>query len=152
MRSNRGDLTSVQQNDEHGEEAISPQAMLVVDDDPAMLLQANGFLAEADIPAILEQDGGRALAWIRRRRFPWILTDLALPNCSGFVLLREVRRIWGDGCRVVAMTATHWLGRPFLAQVGFDDCLFKPLEPQAVESLLQHCRPRGGLPSAPARR
>jgi CheY-like chemotaxis protein len=72
------------------------------------------------------------------------LLDVAMPWMDGYELARQLRRQPAlEGSRLMAVTAsgdeTH---RRRCAEAGFDQVLVKPVEPSALEELLQHenCR------------
>src|SRR5690348_2499570 len=66
--------------------------ILVVDDDPAILETSARILRQRGYEVRTASDGFAALAELRRSLPDVIITDLRMPNMSGFELLSVVRR------------------------------------------------------------
>jgi CheY-like chemotaxis protein len=69
-----------------------PYRMLVVDDDPNVLETSSKILSTAGYEVRTAVDGFDALAELRRSLPDIIISDLRMPNMSGFELLSIVRR------------------------------------------------------------
>lgn len=74
-----------------------------------------------------------------------VLSDINMPKRDGFELLRDVRALERDvgHLPVIAMTAlTSVTYPPYLIDVGFEACLYKPFDPnellQAIRSVLEN--------------
>lgn len=67
------------------------RSMLIVDDDP-MVLGILERLARAQGHAVVAVSGGReALALLRQRSFAIVVTDIRMPDVTGWDVIREVR-------------------------------------------------------------
>ena len=66
--------------------------VLVVDDDPPVLQIAAALLASKGYEALTAEDGFQALIQLRESLPDMIISDLNLPNMSGFELLSVIRR------------------------------------------------------------
>lgn len=66
--------------------------VLVVDDDPSVLEISSVVFKENGYEVRTAADGFEALIELRRSRPGVIVSDLAMPNMSGFELLSVVRR------------------------------------------------------------
>jgi two-component system chemotaxis response regulator CheY len=102
--------------------------VLLVEDAPyvrdalQMLLESEG----ADVAAVAT--GQEALAAAQGPRFDLLLTDLALPDLTGEVVIRGVLARPGERPRVVALTGS---GEPYQSRAraaGADAIVEKPVE------------------------
>ena len=116
---------------------MSLPRILIVDDNPdsaetlAMLLELFGHEVRT------AGDGPRALEAGAQFRPEAVLLDLGLPGMDGYEVCRRMRASdWGRDVLLVAVTG--WgdeSGRA--AAAGFDAHLVKPVEPQALQQVLQ---------------
>lgn len=116
--------------------------ILVVDDDPGLLLSIRATLQSAGLaePALLS-DGSRVMELLSRKRFHLVLLDLILPDISGIDLLGRMKRNHPDvECLIItaiddAPTAVEAM------KYGAFDYLVKPLAREklliAVQNALQ---------------
>lgn len=110
-------------------------------------LQTLGYRVE------VADDGQIALDKWRQYRYPLLLTDLHMPNLSGYDLTRAIRKEaaqYDDEeivyTRIVAITANALKGEAQKClSVGMDDYLTKPIELAKLNTVLQRWLP---LPSA----
>jgi CheY-like chemotaxis protein len=84
-------------------------------------------------------DGEDALACAERFRPDIALLDLGMPKLDGFAVCRRIRaEPWGAAMRLVAQSG--WgqdEDRRRTAEAGFDHHLVKPIDPAALDSLVQ---------------
>ena len=66
--------------------------ILVVDDEPAILSTSSSVLSSKGYEVRTAKDGFAGLAELRRSLPDLIISDLRMPNMSGFELLSIVRR------------------------------------------------------------
>ena len=94
----------------------------------AQILESGGFQHQAAI------DGEEGIRMVKRLRPGLVLMDLQLPELSGEEALRRIREDAEiGGTPVVAITARAMKGdREQCLEVGFDDHLPKPLDPERV--------------------
>ncbi|MCH8536538.1 MAG: response regulator [Alkalimonas sp.] len=105
-------------------------------------LNALGYAAE------VADDGAIALEMWRQYRYPLVLTDLHMPNMSGYDLTEAIRKEAlqvDDDChftRIVAITANALKGeeQKCLSQ-GMDGYITKPIELNILESILNRWLP-----------
>jgi CheY-like chemotaxis protein len=69
-----------------------------------------------------------------------VITDLAMPNGSGWDLLHEVRRRDAT-VPVMVITAQFLPGTGWLIAEGFDAVLYKPVDPAELVALVAHLAP-----------
>jgi two-component system response regulator YesN len=80
--------------------------LLIVDDEPDVLLALHAFLVEQedlDIDVLTAESAGEALAILDRERLDILLSDICMPGMNGIELLRRVRDNWPD-CRTIFLT------------------------------------------------
>ncbi len=116
--------------------------ILIVDDDPGLLLSTRAVLESAGLPEpALVSDGNRVMQLLSRHSFHLVLLDLILPDTSGIEILRRMKVEYPDvECLVVtalddAPTAVEAM------KYGAFDYLVKPLKREkliiAVQNALQ---------------
>jgi DNA-binding response OmpR family regulator len=110
--------------------------ILVVDDDPKIVVLVRAYLVRASFDVITAADGREALRLIRERRPRLVVLDLMLPELDGLDVTREVRR--ESDVPILMLTARgsladriHGLGQ------GADDYLAKPFAPSEVVARVQ---------------
>jgi CheY-like chemotaxis protein len=100
----------------------------------AMMLELLGHQART------AYDGEQALTVAAEYRPDVMLLDIGLPRLDGYQVARRVRaEPWGRGLLLVAMTG--WgqdEDKRRAAEAGFDHHLTKPVDPTAIEKLLQN--------------
>lgn len=111
-------------------------------------LHALGYAVE------VADDGAIALEKWRRYHYPLLLTDLHMPNLSGYDLVKAIRK---EGLqrpdsagftRIIALTANALKGEEQKClSIGMDAYITKPLELQTLQSVMQRWLP---LDQAPA--
>ncbi|MDQ6612706.1 MAG: sigma-54 dependent transcriptional regulator, partial [Gemmatimonadota bacterium] len=106
--------------------------ILVVDDDrtfrlsTAALLEGDGFAVQA------VASGQEAVEALRASRFDAMLLDLKMPGTDGIAVV-EALRLWGDGIPILMMSGVGTVSDAVRAlQVGADDFLTKPVEPELL--------------------
>ncbi|MDP4535550.1 ATP-binding protein [Alkalimonas collagenimarina] len=105
-------------------------------------LNALGYAAE------VADDGAIALDMWRRYRYPLVLTDLHMPNMSGYDLTEAIRKealqVDDDShfTRIVAITANALKGEEQKClSLGMDSYITKPIELKMLESILNRWLP-----------
>ena len=116
----------------------SAPEVLVVDDNVdvadshARLLEAFGY-------RISTAYSGRAALALASYIQPWVvLSDLEMPDLSGYELARCLRREpWGANTYLIAMSGrADFRSRELAREAGFDCCLTKPAHPEQLLGLI----------------
>jgi CheY-like chemotaxis protein len=115
--------------------------VLVVDDDPVNVAVARRYVGRSGCETLAAQTGAEALAIVEERRPDLVLMDLGLPDMDGFEACRRIHGAdasrSGEETPVAAMTArADAETRAECASAGMRDCLAKPVDPLALERLL----------------
>ncbi|HEV2233803.1 MAG TPA: sigma-54 dependent transcriptional regulator [Terriglobia bacterium] len=105
-----------------------PEAILLVEDKEVLREMVRLALTQAGHPVEEAADGAAALAKIRARRFPVIVTDLKLPGPNGLDILRAAKEL-DESVAVVIMTAFGSVDDAVMAmKEGALDFIQKPFE------------------------
>jgi CheY-like chemotaxis protein len=97
----------------------------------------------------LAHDGATALRMARQFKPSVILLDIGLPDMDGYVVAQRLRGEDLGGEILVALTGYgEAQDRARAEQAGFDRHLTKPVEPQALQELLDGGRPRSASGAA----
>lgn len=116
--------------------------VLVVDDEPNIVLSLEFLMEQAGFQVITAYDGEAALERINDSAPDLLLLDISLPGISGFDVLEHLRRSEATAQLPVIMLTAH--GRDIEREkglaLGADDYITKPFSTQSliekVKSLL----------------
>ncbi len=118
--------------------------VLVVEDNPALRTLLGAWLTELGCPAVLAEDGERALTLARAEDFDAALLDLSLPGMDGDEVARRLRSGIGAGWFIVGLSAhAGEAERAAALAAGMDEFLTKPIEFATLAATLR--RGRTGL-------
>jgi DNA-binding NtrC family response regulator len=110
--------------------------VLLCDDEDALLRGLARLLRAASFD-VVTADGPRALLELQEQRFDAVLTDLRMPNVSGFEILEAVRRK-DPSTPVIVMSGSAEIPDAVRAiRAGARDFLIKPFEWKGLEEALQ---------------
>jgi DNA-binding NtrC family response regulator len=106
---------------------VEPAKILVVDDEPAILLLLNEALTQWGYQVTTASSVAEALEAIRTELFEAALTDVRMPDMSGLELLKEIKKR-DESIEVVMMTGYPTISSAVEAlKEGAYDYLSKPL-------------------------
>ncbi len=129
--------------------------VLLVDNTPVNQKVATSMLRRFGLTATVATNGREALDRLAAEAFDLVLMDCQMPVLDGLEATRELRaREAGSGGHqlVVAMTAHAMQGdRERCLAAGMDDYLSKPVQPPALEAMLERWLP-GRFVSSASRR
>lgn len=131
---------------------MSAGRILVVDDDQvfrlstAALLEADGYEVET------AANGQAAVQALRESRFDAMLLDVKMPGTDGITVVESLR-LWGNCVPVIMISGVGTVSDAVRAlQIGADDFLTKPVEPDVLASRLGSLLERRPAPELVARR
>lgn len=102
--------------------------VLIVDDEPEILETLRRCLVLAGLPVETCSDPEEALARVRVKGYPVMLSDIMMPGMSGIELLRQVRSRQ-PLCNVIMMTAFTSMDKVVeCLSAGAVDYLVKPFD------------------------
>lgn len=117
---------------------VLPQNVIAIDDDTLQLEIIKEMLERNGVSCTSCSSTRELLEGIRSKEYDLVLTDIQMPETSGFGVLELLRKSRIGNSRsipVVAMTAREDGDRDALLEAGFDGCIFKPF---SMGDLLQH--------------
>ncbi len=117
--------------------------VLVVEDNEINQEVARQLLENAGLTADIAADGAEAVEKLCRRRYDLILMDMQMPVMDGLEATRRIRTLpGGRSVPIAAMTANAFEeDRQKCLQAGMDDFLTKPIDTDALQSLLRRWLP-----------
>lgn len=125
--------------------------ILVVDDHPAIRALIQDQLRELGHQADTAANGAAALALAARQAYALVLTDLSMPDISGYSLARALRDS-GFAAPIVAITAQAGSAeQPLCAQAGIDELMLKPFTLEELDRVIRKrlaLRPAEDRPAA----
>src|SRR5918993_1629843 len=108
--------------------------LLVVDDDHAFRLSTAALLRADGYDVDVAADASAAVQAMRSHPYDLILLDFRMPGIDGIQLV-ETLRIWGESVPVLMISGYGTVERAVRAmQVGTDDFLLKPVEPEVLSA------------------
>jgi len=111
--------------------------VLVIDDEPRAGAMISELLRDLGHACVVESRGTAALTRAKEFMPDVVLTELVLPDITGFELARELRSNFGGSLVLVATTNWETRGdRERAAAAGFDAYLEKPANPVRLQRLV----------------
>ena len=108
--------------------------VLVVDDEPNIVLSLEFLMEQADFEVVTAEDGEQALARVDDTQPDLILLDISLPGISGFDVLERLRSQEATANLPIIMLTAH--GRDVEREkgmaLGADDYITKPFSTQSL--------------------
>ena len=123
--------------------------VLLVEDQAVNLEVASTLLQQSGFSVMEAHNGMEALRCLETEGLPdLVLMDGQMPEMDGFEATREIRKRYGYGLPVIALTAHALKGdRERFIDAGMDDYLAKPLRKSDLFGMLQHWLEKGKGPS-----
>jgi signal transduction histidine kinase/CheY-like chemotaxis protein len=118
-----------------------PSRILVVEDNIVNQRLARRSIEKLGCHVDIANNGGEAVAALRRRAYPLVLMDCQMPVMDGFEATRRIRRLEPPRCRtpIIAMTASAMSGdRERCLEAGMNDYITKPVKFDELKAILQH--------------
>jgi two-component system response regulator FlrC len=120
------------------------EELLIVDDEPQMLIAINETLRRSGYSITTAGSGIEALRRLKEKYYQLVITDMRMPEVSGLDLLRKVKNL-APQTPVVLLTAYGTVQNAVEAmRDGAYDYLLKPFSSEALENVV-----RRALDSAP---
>ncbi|HSP31460.1 MAG TPA: response regulator [Halomonas sp.] len=108
--------------------------VLVVDDEPNIVLSLEFLMEQAGFEVVTAEDGEQALARVSDTQPDLLLLDISLPGISGFDVLERLRGEEATAQLPIIMLTAH--GRDVEREkgmaLGADDYITKPFSTQAL--------------------
>src|SRR5512143_2767983 len=119
---------------------IEPVDVCVIEDDASQRALLFRRLLSSGYTVCEAENAENGLTQIRHNRPRVVITDLVLPGMSGTELCRQIRSDSTlDGTYLIVLTACSERGAKFEAlNIGADDCLIKPCDPDELMARLRN--------------
>ncbi|MCG5536148.1 response regulator transcription factor [Ectothiorhodospira mobilis] len=124
---------------------MSPQSVLVVDDEPNIVLSLEFLMKQAGFDVRVARDGDSALEAVRQQPPQVILLDVMLPRRDGYEVCQTIRANpeWRD-VRILMLTAKgRQIEREKGLAMGADDYITKPFSTREVVERVRAYMPQG---------
>jgi DNA-binding response OmpR family regulator len=82
-----------------------PGKVLIVDDEPNIVVSLQFLMRKAGFATSVARDGGEALAEVERFRPDLVLLDVMMPVRDGYEVCQELRRSGWTDLKIVLLTA-----------------------------------------------
>ena len=104
--------------------------ILVVDDDPAIILSISDYLQTCNYSVIHAENGRDALRLVRQYRPHLLITDILMPEMDGYELVKQIRQepLFRLLPVIFLSSRTNTQDRILGYQMGCDVYLPKPFE------------------------
>jgi DNA-binding response OmpR family regulator len=112
------------------------QSVLVVDDEPNIVLSLEFLMKQMDLDVRIAEDGDAALQEIGRQAPDLVLLDVMMPKRDGFSVCRAIRAnaAW-DAVKIIMLTAnSRDEERDRGLAAGADDYIVKPFSTRDVRN------------------
>lgn len=114
----------------------SKPIILVVDDDPPILVLMRTLLREFGFEAVTAETGPQALAEARARRPSAVLLDRNMPGMTGDELIRALRKEPGLDRLPILVVSGQAVSSDELSSLGADGAILKPFDvPELIAQL-----------------
>jgi len=133
-----GSAASVAAGKAHEHRRLSPQRVLVVDDNRDAAVSLGMLLGSLGADVRVAHDGPSALSEFDAHRPAIVLLDIGMPGMDGYDVARAIRNR-ADGARVPLVALTGWGqadDRDRAAEAGFDHHLVKPADIGTLQALM----------------
>ncbi|HEY5984646.1 MAG TPA: response regulator transcription factor [Anaerolineales bacterium] len=123
---------------------MTGEAVLVVDDEPAILKLARMYLEREGYKVHEAQDGELALELVAKLRPAVMVLDVMLPKVDGLEVCRRLRA-QGDDTAILMLTArSEDVDKILGLELGADDYLTKPFNPRELVARVKAIQRRVG--------
>jgi CheY-like chemotaxis protein len=119
---------------------LSPRKVLLAEDNAINQKVARNFLEKWGCEVVVAETGRQAIEAFEREPFDLILMDVQMPETNGYdatLTIRSRESPGVDRVPIIAMTAEAMKGdREKCLEVGMDNYLAKPIEPEALYTIV----------------
>lgn len=118
--------------------------ILLVDDDRYVLETFTAILRNEGYEVTSVSSGKAALQELKKRWFDLVVTDLHMPEISGFMVLKAAKKL-SKGIPVIMVTADHGYEFAFEAlRLGADGYLLKPCRVENMRKCIMNALKKSG--------
>jgi two-component system, chemotaxis family, chemotaxis protein CheY len=102
--------------------------VLVVDDDPALLMLVTDVLRDEGFTVLTASNGGEALELVTEQPVDLILLDMRMPVMDGWEFNRAYREQFGEGCAPIVVFTAAMNAHATAEEVGAHGYVAKPFD------------------------
>lgn len=111
--------------------------ILLVEDNHLNRMLFNMMLTNLKAKVDEAENGLEALEKLKTSKYDLILMDIQMPIMDGPTALASIKRLYGDSIPVIALTAAAFKSEVnHLLNLGFSDCITKPVDQKNLEHRL----------------
>ena len=123
------------------------KTILVVDDEPAIVLLLTYNLQQAGYQVISVSDGLTAVEKVKSKKIDFIIMDLMLPKLDGIEATKKIRK-FNDDVPILMLTAkSSEIDKIIGLEIGADDYVTKPFSPKELLSRIKAILRRSNKPA-----
>jgi CheY-like chemotaxis protein len=118
----------------------SRRLILLAEDDALSRKVTLSMLEHLGYHADIALNGIEVLQALENKPYDMVLMNIGMPLMDGFEATRQIRKVWKNGLKIVAITARVLPGiRTKCLVAGMDDCIGKPVKlNELAEMLAKH--------------
>ena len=120
--------------------------ILVAEDSPIIANLISTLLGKRSCTADVVGNGHLAVAAVQTKSYDLVLMDVQMPEMDGISATKAIRALPGSerNVPIIALTANAFVGqRESYLAAGMDDCVTKPIQPNALFAAIRRCGDRG---------
>lgn len=127
--------------------SIMPLTILVVDDDPGILLCVSDYLSANGYSTVVAENGQKALREVEILQPQLVITDIAMPHLNGFDVVKSLRQQPNLRLLPVIFLTDHDNSKSRIQgyKVGCDAYLPKPFELEELGAVVRNLLERSQL-------
>lgn len=115
---------------------VQGKHILIAEDNAINVLIVKKHLAKLGVLIDIAQNGEEAVAMVKLKSYDLVLMDLHMPVMNGFEATQKIRA-WDSEIPIVGLTASVEDEIQLkMQQVGINDWVFKPIEPDVLRAML----------------
>ncbi len=114
-------------------------SILLVDDDPLLLLSIGKSLEKDGYQITSTDSGERAIEMLHKEPFDLIITDLVMQPIDGIEILKKAKEINADIMVIILTGYADMASAVEIFREGADDYLAKPCQPEEIHFRLNKC-------------
>jgi YesN/AraC family two-component response regulator len=115
---------------------LNKKKVLVCDDNPVIVFMLESLISKKDIEVITAVDGKDGYNKTLKTNFDFIVTDIEMPNMSGWDLIESVQKDGFDMKKVIVISAQlEQYIIPFAERFGILKYYLKPIMPHDIDEI-----------------
>ncbi|BAM47954.1 ATP-binding protein [Amphibacillus xylanus] len=131
------DLTKLKQfNQPESTKKVGLPAILIVDDNPTSLIAIKSILPDEEYDAVLVSSAHQALEQLKKRNWDLVLSDIMMPEISGYQLTKIIREQYSLSELPVLLLSVGNTNIKACFASGANDYIRKPVEPVELKARL----------------